>query len=69
MATPLPPDALPVHEGHSCQTGCGRLADIVIIGLADSTVDIFCNPCALMMWLAVAAAIPEPAAAETVASG
>lgn len=69
MATPLEPQDLPIHDGHKCQTDCGRLADIVIIGLSDSTVDIFCNPCALMMWLAVAEQIPAPDQAEPLPAG
>jgi hypothetical protein len=46
--------APPVFEAHQCQTGCGRLADIVITTLSDSGVEIFCQPCHLAFMMAVA---------------
>jgi hypothetical protein len=66
MATPLEPQDRPLYAGHECQNGCGRLADVVITTLADSGVEILCQPCHLVMMLAVAAAIPDPAGAEGV---
>jgi hypothetical protein len=59
LAQPTETTAAGVLAAHSCQTGCGRIANVVMIRLADSDLDILCDVCAMMMWLAVAdAAVP-----------
>lgn len=54
------PDPSTVLEAHSCQTGCGRLANIVMVRLADSDLDILCDVCWVTMALAIVAEIPVP---------
>jgi hypothetical protein len=49
-----------VYEAHQCQTGCGRIADVVLVRLADSDLDILCNICHLGMMMAIATQIPLP---------
>jgi hypothetical protein len=57
-----------VLDAHQCQNGCGRIADVIIVTLADSAVDIFCQVCHLMMMMAVAADLPDTAPAEAIAA-
>lgn len=49
-----------VYEAHQCQTGCGRIADVVLVRLQDSDLDILCNICHLGMMMAIATMIPSP---------
>lgn len=66
LAAPVENTPAGVFEAHSCQTGCGRLATVVLVRLADSDLDILCDVCYLLMAQAIIAAIPEtPALAET----
>lgn len=60
-ALAAPADQLPLYQAHACQTGCGRLADVVLTQLDTSTVDILCNPCLMAMMFAVAQQLPDPA--------
>lgn len=59
LAAPI--DAAPagVYEAHQCQTGCGRLATVILVRIADSDLDILCDVCYLLMAMAVANAIPD----------
>jgi hypothetical protein len=57
MTTPAAPQDPP--RDHSCQTGCGRRVEVVIVRLTDSGVDMFCDTCALAMWMAVAEQLVE----------
>ena len=67
MTDPSPEVIPAVVQAHECQNGCGRLADVVIVTLSDSAVDIFCGVCHLMMMLAVAQQLPDSEPPETVA--
>jgi hypothetical protein len=53
-----PPDP---ERNHMCQDGCGRVAEVVIVRLSDSGVDILSDTCALAMWMAVAERVTEEA--------
>lgn len=44
---------------HMCQTGCGQRAEIVVLRLTDSEVDIVCEACNLIMWAAILAKTAE----------
>jgi hypothetical protein len=61
MSTPATPEDPP--RDHMCQTGCGRRMEVVIIRVSDSSVDAFCDTCALAMWVAVAEQVIEEAGA------
>lgn len=66
LAAPAETAPAGVYEAHSCQTGCGRLATVVLVRLADSDIDILCDVCYLLMAQAIIAAIPDtPAVADT----
>jgi hypothetical protein len=60
-ALAAPPDVAPVavEAAHQCQTGCGRLATVVVVRLADSDLDILCDVCFLLMATAIISAIPS----------
>lgn len=58
LAAPATLDDKQALEAHQCQTGCGRLATVILVRLADSDLDILCDVCHLMMMLAVVEAIP-----------
>lgn len=60
LAADVPPAGTGVLEAHSCQTGCGRLANVVMVRLADSDLDILCDVCWVTMALAIVAEIPAP---------
>lgn len=60
LAADVPPAEAGVLEAHSCQTGCGRLANVVMVRLADSDLDILCDVCWVTMALAIVAEIPVP---------
>lgn len=59
LAAPIDNTPAGVYESHSCQTGCGRIATVVLVRLADSDVDILCDVCYLLMAATIASAIPE----------
>lgn len=58
LSQPAQVTAAGVLQAHQCQTGCGRIANVVMIRLADSDLDIMCDVCAMMMWLAIAGEVP-----------
>jgi hypothetical protein len=64
VATPLAPEDRPIYAGHQCENGCGRLADTVLTSLTDSTVNILCNPCLMVMMVAVAQEAADQMPAE-----
>ena len=49
---------------HHCEDGCGRLADVVIVDLNESTVNILCSVCHMGMMMAVVRQTVENAAEE-----
>jgi len=57
-----PPEKLAESIGHMCQTGCGRMADIVVVQLATGECDIQCQVCHLMMMAAAVAQLQESGA-------
>ena len=60
LASPAETKLAEVYQAHQCQTGCGRLADVVLVRLDDSDLDILCNICHLMLMMAIANEIPVP---------
>lgn len=36
-------------HNHSCQNGCGNIADVVVVNLDDNQADIVCMPCFLRL--------------------
>lgn len=60
LAADIPAEQPAVLEAHACQTGCGRLANVVMVRLADSDLDILCDVCWVTMALAIVAEIPVP---------
>lgn len=38
---------------HFCQTGCGQVADTIVVNLSTSDCDIQCRTCTVMMFVAV----------------
>lgn len=57
MSTPV--EKLEQSIGHLCESGCGRMADIVVVQLATGESNIQCQVCHLMMMAAVVEALPE----------
>jgi len=57
--TMTPPEKLAASIGHMCESGCGRMADIVVVQLATGETNIQCQVCHLMMMAAVVEALPE----------
>lgn len=71
MTTPV--EKLEQSIGHLCETGCGRMADIVVVQLATGESNIQCQVCHLMMMAAVVESLPEslqlPAMAPAATTG
>jgi hypothetical protein len=61
LAQDAGPPAGGVLAAHQCQTGCGRIANIVMVRIADSDLDILCDVCAMMFFLTLAQAVPDAA--------
>ncbi len=57
LAAPADPVTSAVLEAHQCQTGCGRIANVILVRIADSDLDILCDVCAMMLYLSVADSI------------
>ena len=49
---------------HQCEDGCGRYADVVIVDLNESTVNILCSVCHMGMMMAVVRQTVENAAEQ-----
>lgn len=69
LAAPAEQPAAGVLEAHACQTGCGRLANVVMVRLADSDLDILCDICWVTMALAIVSEIPDPGSVDTGVEG
>lgn len=61
LAQPAETTPAGVYAAHQCQTGCGRLATVVVVRLADSDLDILCDVCYMLMLAAIADAVQETA--------
>jgi hypothetical protein len=61
-SSPVPPAAL--ETDHLCQNGCGNLADTVLVNLTDSSTDIQCHTCLMMMMVAAFRQLAESELAE-----
>jgi hypothetical protein len=59
MIQPAAPEDPP--RDHMCQTGCGRRAEVMIVRLTDSEVDLQCDTCCLAMWVAIAEQVIDDA--------
>lgn len=68
-----PAGPAPHETDHACQNGCGNLADTVLVNLTDSSVDIQCHTCLMMMMVAafrqLAEQLPDGPLDELAASG
>jgi hypothetical protein len=59
LAQPAEVTLAAVYEAHQCAAGCGRLATVVTVRLADSDVDVLCDVCYLLQAAAIMDAMPQ----------
>ncbi len=50
-----------VQTDHQCQNECGRIAQVIIVRIGDSSADFLCDTCNVTMWIAVAEQIAKAA--------
>lgn len=62
-----PAGPVPLATDHACQNGCGNLADTVLVNLTDSSVDIQCHTCLMMMMVAAFRQLAEQMPADDLA--
>lgn len=58
--------ASPTYD-HSCQNGCGRPLDTIVVNLTSGDADFLCRTCAMMMMVAAFRQLVETGAIEDAA--